>query len=105
MRYYNHKQALLIFFIKMAATIVYANYNIINKVDPNCVMQMTLDFESSSPFIFVPTLWSSSLNENCIMTSQYSLSKIILEDEMKDDEHNMSWVDWEWERAHEHLAQ
>ena len=46
MRYYNHKQALLIFFIKMAATIVYANYNIINKVDPNCVMQMTLDFES-----------------------------------------------------------
>ena len=30
----------------MAATIVNANYNIINKVDPNCVMQMTLDFES-----------------------------------------------------------
>ena len=46
MRYYYHKQALLIFFIKLAATIVYANYNIINKVDPDCVMQMTLDFES-----------------------------------------------------------
>ena len=30
----------------MAAIIVNANYNIINKVDPNCVMQMTLDFES-----------------------------------------------------------
>ena len=46
MRYYYHKQALLIFFIKLAATNVYANYNIINRVDPDCVMQMTLDFES-----------------------------------------------------------